>query len=531
MPNALISVYRKEGMVEFARELVNLGWQLLASAGTAKAIAAAGLPVRDVAELVGPPILGHRVVTLSREIHAGLLATEEQRPELERLGIPWIDLVCVDLYRLSDEITRQGSTPESVRELTDIGGPTLLRSAAKSGRIVISDPADRAEVLRWIRDGDPAERHTFITQLAAKAEATVAEYCLTSATYHGQGQYAGMVGVRERPLAYGENSWQGEAALYSCSTSDPLALDRFTIVEGAVPSHNNCCDLDRALQTVTHIAAACDANQREVPCIAIGIKHGNACGAGVAPAPIEAVARMLAGNPRSIMGGLVMVNFSLSETTAEMLNHYLLQADDRRILDGVVAPNFSPGAVALLSRKRGKCRLFANPALAELSAFSLDPALRFRYVRGGFLAQGNYTHVLDLHDPALVWHGEPTAAQRRDLLLAWAVGATSNSNTVTIVKDDQLIGNGVGQQDRVEAADLAVRRARSAGHDTQGAVAYSDSFFPFPDGPQVLIDAGVSAVLTTSGSVNDESVIKTFRDAGVVLGMIPDQLGRGFFGH
>lgn len=155
--------------------------------------------MKDVAKIVGPPILGHKVVTLSREIHAGLLATEAQRPELEQLGITWIELVCVDLYPLPDEIKRHGSTPESVLEMTDIGGPTLLRSAAKGRRIVIGDPADRAEVLRWIRDGEPSDRHTFIAQLAANAEANVAVYRLPSAVYHGQGRLAGLIASRADP--------------------------------------------------------------------------------------------------------------------------------------------------------------------------------------------------------------------------------------------------------------------------------------------------------------------------------------------
>jgi len=285
---------------------------------------------------------------------------------------------------------------------------------------------------------------------------------------------------------------------------------------------------------MTHISAAFETNHRWLatkdPAIAVGVKHGNACGAAVTLTPRTALEQMLVGNPVSLFGGLVMVNCSIDDALAEILVGI---GPNRRLLDGVIAPRFSPAAAEILARKKGKCRLLANPHLEQLA---LDRAPRFRYVRGGWLRQPNYTQVVDLDDPDLRWYGEVRHEQRAAMLLAWAVGATSNSNTITLVKktlgiECQLTGNGVGQQDRVEAAKLAVRRAREAGHDTRGAVAYSDSFFPFDDGPKVLIEAGIKAVLTTSGSINDETVIKTFRDAGVSVVMIPDKLGRGFFGH
>jgi len=182
---ALLSVFHKDGIVEFATSLVEMGWQLLASGGTAKALAAAGLPVRDVAELVGEPLLGHRVVTLSREVHAGLLAkdTPEDRAEIGRLNIPFIDLACVDIYPLQAEIANPDRTRESVIEKTDIGGPTMLRSAAKGRRIVVCDPTDRQPVIDWLRADKPDE-DAFVTKLVAKAETTVGSYCLASGHYH-----------------------------------------------------------------------------------------------------------------------------------------------------------------------------------------------------------------------------------------------------------------------------------------------------------------------------------------------------------
>ena len=193
--NALLSVYNKEGIVEFAQALVELGWTLYSSGGTAKKIADAKIPVQDVATLVGgEAILGHRVVTLSREVHGGLLARniDIDIAELEKEGIPWIGLVCVDMYPLKEEIKKEGSTPESVIEKTDIGGPAMLRSAAKSRRITLCDANDRPRVIEWMKAGE-LNREEYLNYLAAKAEFAVANYCLSSAVYHGKGEYAGIV--------------------------------------------------------------------------------------------------------------------------------------------------------------------------------------------------------------------------------------------------------------------------------------------------------------------------------------------------
>ncbi len=530
---ALISVYNKDGIVEFAEELHKLGFDILASGGTAKKLTEAKLPVRDVSELVGgKAILGHRVVTLSREVHAGLLAQDnkEDRAELEKMGVPFIDLVCVDLYPLKEEIKNKKSTRESVIEKTDIGGPTMLRSAAKGRRIVVSDPADRMRVLEWLKRKEP-EKETFITGLCAKAEAVVAEYCLWSARYHSQGGYDGFLGREAQQCLYGENAWQTPAALFAREADDPLAIANFELVAGTAPSYNNLCDLDRMLQTATHIAAAFDVNAKKVPLIAVGAKHGNACGAAIGTDPEAVLKAMLEGDLRAIFGGLVLTNFPITEKAAETLLTHKMSANQRRLLDGVIAPDFKPEAVKALSRKGDKCRFLKNPALGKLSKETMDSASRFRYVRGGFLKQPNYNLVIDLSGPNIEKIGELTPQRVADLLLAWAVGSTSNSNTVALVRDGMLVGNGVGQQDRVGGCELAIKRAKDAGHETVEAVAYSDSFFPFTDGPKALADAGISAVFASSGSVKDEEVKKFCREQGMTLVLVPDKLGRGFFGH
>jgi phosphoribosylaminoimidazolecarboxamide formyltransferase/IMP cyclohydrolase len=537
MKNALLSVYHKEGIVEFAKALVELDFTIYASGGTFKHLTGNGIAALPVSDLVGgEAILGHRVVTLSREVHAGLLAknTEEDIAELENLAIPRLDLVCVDLYPLEEEIAKPHSTRESVIEQTDIGGPTMIRSGAKGGRIVVCDPKDRQKVIAWLKAGEPA--NGFVDELCAKGEFTIARYCMASATYLSGGKYSGFFGERVATCKYGENAWQAPAHLYSAGTSDPLALDKFAVIEGTPPSFNNWCDIDRLLQTATHIAEVFAINRNSEKAISVGVKHGNPCGtatigtglpeteltAVVGSNQAETLKKMTTGDPLAIFGGLVMTNFEVDEALCETLIG--------KMLDGIIAPAFTESAVAILRRKGDKCRFVANPALNGLVG-NLDRTPRFRYVRGGFLVQPNYTFVPDFCRREIMKYGKATSAQECDMMLAWAIGSTSNSNTITLVKNEQLIGNGVGQQDRVGAANLAITRAHRSGHDVTGAAAYSDSFFPFPDGPQTLIDAGVTAIFTSSGSIKDQATIDLCAKHGVVLYMVPDQVGRGFFGH
>ena len=563
LKTALISVYNKDGIVEFAKELVSLNFKILASGGTAKILTSAGVEVLDTADLVGEAILGHRVVTVSREIHAGLLSrdNEEDNQELTKLNIPRIDLVCVDLYPLAEEIAKwnqvtltrpdqgrdtlsQGEREKmttAIIEKTDIGGPTIIRSAAKGRRIVVCDPTDREKVIVWLKSGEQ-NREEFVSNLCAKAEFIVADYALTSARYHSKGEFDGFLGQQILECKYGENGWQTPAGLFESKLfiPDPLAVSQFKLVAGTAPSYNNLADVDRLLQTITHIGAGFDVNfsQQSIPggeknkvlrAIAVGGKHGNSCGAGISNNPKIAIEKMLEGDLRAIFGGVVMVNFSIDESLAEVLLSHRMENNQRRLLDGVVAPAFTKEAVDLLKRKGDKCRFLVNPALENLTKSSLDTNFRFRYVRGGFLKQPNYTYVLDLSQAEI--NGEISEPQKIDLVLAWAVGATSNSNTVTLVKDQMLIGNGVGQQDRVGGCELAVKRAKDSGHEPSGSCAYSDSFFPFVDGVAVLATAGIKTVFATSGSVRDEEIKKFCADSKIALLMLPDAQARGFFGH
>jgi len=549
---ALLSVYDKTGIVDFARGLADLGWQLYASGGTARAIQEAGIAVSDVSELVGgSAILGHRVVTLSREISAGLLADKNSRDdmtELAALKIPVIDLVCVDMYPLQEAIAKPGATKQDVITQTDIGGPTMLRSAAKGGRIVLSHADQRLPVMQWLKAGQPDE-DAFLNELAARAEYEVARYVLASAKYHSGTGVSGSVARLSSPTKYGENPQQAEAAFYADNRTliDSLGVDQFEHVQGMERSYINMADIDRLLQTVTHIAAGFDRNFGAVPSIAVGVKHGNACGAGVADNPVQAVQKMLEGDTRAIFGGVVMVNAEIDKAVAKALMHYAMKGDRPRLLDGVIGAAVTPEALELLSRN--KLRVVVNPALAKLSADSLDSNRRQRPVRGGFLEQPNYDFILDLSADYMQHHGSASDQQKRDMVLGWAVGCTSNSNTITLVKDGRMIGNGVGQQDRVGAGQLALTRTTNTMPELEeqgdslvlkitldkqklaGAAAYSDSFFPFPDGPELLAKAGIRAVLTSSGSVADATVIETLTKHDVAISMVPDKTGRGFYMH
>ncbi|MGI9027810.1 MAG: hypothetical protein ACR2FM_03135 [Candidatus Saccharimonadales bacterium] len=338
--------------------------------------------------------------------------------------------------------------------------------------------------------------------------------------------------VHAASVKYGENPYQKSAGLFrDPECEDPLAVPNFELREGSPPSFNNYADVDRLLQTITHIAAGLEKNGMPVTNIAIGAKHGNMCGGSVNDDPLIATAQMLDGDPLAIFGGLTMSNFVLDKSVATTLQTHGMPADRKRLLDGVIAADVDEAVLEMMQRKGGKLRILTNKALGSIGLDSLDTAERFRYVRGGMLVQDNYTFVPKLPELIPGTDRRLTDELKHDLVLAWAIGSTSTSNTITLVNGGQLIGNGVGQQDRVAAAELALRRVKRSKHAAVGAVAYSDSFFPFPDGPQVLVDAGISAIFTSSGSINDETVLKTFKKAGVDVFTVPDVEGRGFYGH
>ena len=540
---AFLSVYHKEEIDLFARELIDQGFEIMSSSGTYNYLKEINIEALDLTTFVGEPIFGHRVVSLSREFYAMLLSrpdNKEDMAELEKLKLPLISLVYCDMYPLKKEIEKADATLAEVIEKTDIGGPTMLRAAAKAGRIVICDSNDKEKVITWLKEDMP-DAENFKRGLAAKAEFTVAKYCMDSAGYLSRGKYKAIFGRHESESCYGENAYQAPSSVYETNESN-LAPDKFKLLTETPLSYNNFCDRDKILQMITHISAGFELNfGRRAPYIAIAVKHGNACGVGLGEKPIEALEKMIQGDVRAIHGGSVFTNFKIDEDEAETLLHYSMKAESRRLLDTVTSPDFTNGATEILARKKGKCRVVVNNALANLSPLDLDKTERIRFIRDGFLTQPNYSFVPNLNEAVIEGDTEILKKDNilADLILAWAIGCTSNSNTISIVRDGKLLGNGVGQQDRVGAAKLAISRADDAHGNLglagevslAGAVAYSDSFFPFPDGPKVLIDRGIKIIFTTSGSVNDKEVIEACKKQGATLVLFPDKIARGFAWH
>lgn len=554
---ALLSVYDKTGIVELARRLHELGVELVSSGGTAKVIAEAVIPVIDVADHTGlHPILDHKVVTLHPKIHGGILA-DTSKPEhladMAEYGIVPFDMVVVNLYPFSSD--------PSI-DLIDIGGPTMVRAAAKNhARVaVVVDPADYDDVLKAIDDAQRAgEKNITGThfgeylckKLAAKAFSHTAAYDALIATWMWEqfleeGELPPSIHIaadRIRTLGKGENGHQRPAAIYSSHTDDPLAIANFEVLEGN-PGWVNWTDNHRSITTLTAMVAALEVNcgTDASRCHALGVKHGNASGAAFASDPITALRKMLMGNLISIHGGWVMVDFPIGEEEAHELRRLgLREGAPSRIFAGVVAPEISDEARSLLHRKDGTFVAVVNPALAEITVESLSRGLHVRQVRDDYMVQPHPSFVLDLNSPSVDATLPIHMEHIPNLTLAWAIGSTSNSNTTAIVGENRLYALACGQQDRVGAAKLMLERFAEANRalteahlppgDITLAAGYSDSFFPFEDGLEVFTTAGVGTVFASSGGKNFDRIRTWAEQENVCLVTQPDAECRGFFGH
>ena len=327
-----------------------------------------------------------------------------------------------------------------------------------------------------------------------------------------------------------ENAWQGPAAVYTTPGKDPLALSSFSRVEGSKLSHNNRRDMQGALQTMTHIAAGFQKNFGTVPYIAVGVKHSSPCSAGVSEvSSLDAIRKMIECRPETIFGGTVLTNFKIDGEDAIELAHHKY-GDKRRVLYVITGSEVPPCARKTLSRAKGRCRILVNKDVDGAGAARLDTAPLFKYARGEIQVQSNYTFVFDRKQSYVRCYGEFDLPAWKDLVLAWALGSTSPSNTITLVRDGMVIANAVAQHDRRIAAKLALLIAEDVGHSVDGVVAYSDSFFPVEDAPKVLIDAGVKTIFTMTGSIRDTEVISYMVNRGVRLVTMPEVFGRGFYG-
>jgi phosphoribosylaminoimidazolecarboxamide formyltransferase/IMP cyclohydrolase len=493
---ALLSVSNKEGLVEFAQGLAELGVELIATGGTARTLAEAGLAVRPIEDVTGfPEILDGRVKTLHPAVHGGILARREQAhlAELEAQGITPIDLVAVNLYPFAETVAKPGTTLAEAVEQIDIGGVALLRAAAKNFAhvAVLSDPADYATVLAEMREqGDlsiatrqrlalKAFRHTASYDAAISRYLTARfEAAVFPATLH-------LDLTKLADLRYGENPHQ-QAALYSLGTTgSPLGGN---LLQGKALSYNNILDLDAAWRIASDFAA---------PTLVI-IKHGNPCGVASDPNLAAAFRAALASDPVSAFGSIIAANRPFDGEVALALGDLFVEA--------IATPAFTAEALEVLA-ERPNCRLLEMSDAEEL-------AWEMRGVRGGMLLQEEDTIAEDEAGWKVVTGREPTAEEFEALGFAWKVAKCVKSNAIVLGRGMATVGVGAGQMSRVDAVRLAIAKA---GERAQGAVLASDAFFPFPDGVEEAARAGVTAVVQPGGSRGDASVIEAADAHGLAM--------------
>ena len=500
MPTALLSVSDKTGIVDFAQGLIKLGWHLVSTGGTAKALRAAGVAVRDVSEFTNfPEMLDGRVKTLHPAIHGALLARRdlpEHAKALAEQHIDPIDLVAVNLYPFEETAGRTGGKPEEVIEQIDIGGPSMLRSAAKNfaSVTVIVDPADYGRVLAALEavDDDLDLRRL----LAEKVFARTAAYDAAIAHWFGHVRseiFPDRIAIpleRATMLRYGENPGQ-RAAFYLEQHKDGIAA--LEQKGGKELSFNNLLDLEGAL-------FATDPFHGEVACAIV--KHTTPCGLATGTGPLDAYRKALACDPVSAFGSVISFTVPVDEETAEIVSSLFVEC--------IVAPSFSTGALEALSRKK-------NLRVLEGRAQWRNHALDYKRVRGGFLAQERAPRDGSDADWRVVTARQPTEAEWWDLRFAWRAVGSVKSNAIVLVREGATIGIGAGQMSRVDAAFLSVHKAKLAGHDTKGSVMGSDAFFPFRDGVEQAAEAGVSAIVQPGGSVRDEEVIQAADEYDIAM--------------
>ena len=489
MPRALISVSDKRGIVPFAQGLVRLGWEIISTGGTAAALQAAGVPVLPVDQVTGSPeILDGRVKTLHPKIHGGLLFRRDLPSQVEEAkahGITAIDLVAVNLYPFRATISRPNVSFEDAIENIDIGGPSMLRSAAKNHEhvVVVVDPMDYDPVLERVSAGrvTPDYRRELAAKVFAHTsddDAAIAGYLTRGAAELPQILALGL--RRVQALRYGENPGQ-RAALYV--SEEPRGMADLSQRQGKELSFNNLLDIDAA-------GMAISAWPTMPACVII--KHTTPCGLAVGSSAKDAFEKARATDPKSAFGGVVGFNTVVNADTASAMADLFVEV--------VVAPRVQPEALAIFAAKK-------NLRVVELPVSAESGGLDFKTVRGGILVQDRFHFDPNEADWKVVSRRPPTDAERFDLSFAWAAVATVKSNAILLARDGQVLGIGAGQMSRVDSSFLAVHKALDAGHSIQGAALASDAFFPFADGVEQAAAAGVKAIIQPGGSVRDAEVI------------------------
>jgi phosphoribosylaminoimidazolecarboxamide formyltransferase/IMP cyclohydrolase len=495
---ALISVYDKAGLVPFARGLAELGFELVSSGGTASALEEAGLSVTRVEDVTGfPEMLGGRVKTLHPRIHGGILARRELEDDLAALaehGIETFDLVCVSLYPFERAADEPGASSDEVIEMIDVGGPSLLRAAAKNH--VDVTPVSRIEdydlVLRELRENGGTSIETR-RRLAATAFATTAAYDAAIARWFQRGEpypeSLALAFARELELPYGENPHQS-AAYYAERGARTHLLSRVEQLQGKPLSFNNLNDLS---------AARLLARELDAPGCVI-VKHANPCGVAIGDTIEEAYRRALAADPVSAYGGVVVLNRGVTAALGELLAGQFVEV--------LFAPGYDEQAIEALSRKTST-RILNDTERRAL----VDTERDYRRVLGGLLAQERDWEIAGPVGIEVVC-GSVSEELWSDVVFAWRVVKHVTSNAIVLAKGGQTIGIGAGQMSRVDAVRIAIEKARELGHATEGSVLASDAFFPFADGPELALDAGVSVLVQPGGSKRDAEVVAVVEAAG-----------------
>jgi phosphoribosylaminoimidazolecarboxamide formyltransferase / IMP cyclohydrolase len=497
---ALISVSDKQGITEFAKQLSQLGYEIITTGGTKKALQEARIPVLGVSDVTGfPEILEGRVKTLNPLIHGGLLAKfdqEDHQKQLAEHGIHPIDLVCVNLYPFQQTIAKPDATVETAIENIDIGGPTMLRAAAKNHQYVsvVVDPTDYPVVIAELQESGSVKLETR-RKLAAKVfrhtaayDALVAEY-MTDLTGEETPEKVTLTYELKQSLRYGENPHQ-KAAFYRKPLGSSFSIANAVQIHGKELSYNNINDANAAIQIVKEFKEPA----------AVAVKHMNPCGVGTGESAFTAFSKAYEADPISIFGGIIALNREVDKTTAEKLHEIFLEI--------IIAPSFSKEAADILTAKKNLRLLtipFNQPKKLEMNLTSVE---------GGLLVQEPDRLTFEDAQISIPTKRQPTDEEWESLKLGWKVVKHVKSNAIVITNKDQTIGIGAGQMNRVGAAVIAIEQA---GVKAQGASLASDAFFPMNDTVEVAAKAGITAIIQPGGSIRDEDSIKKADEFGIAM--------------
>ncbi|MES2899617.1 MAG: bifunctional phosphoribosylaminoimidazolecarboxamide formyltransferase/IMP cyclohydrolase [Pseudomonadota bacterium] len=514
---ALISVSDKTGVLDFARALSAMGVKILSTGGTAKLLADNGVAVTEVADYTGfPEMLDGRVKTLHPKVHGGILARRdfpEHVAKLEEHQIPTIDMVVVNLYPFQQTVAKDDCSLEDAIENIDIGGPTMLRSAAKNHKdvVVVCDPADYGRVLAEMKGTGVAPGSVgYDTRfmLAKKVFAHTAQYdgaitnYLTSlaedklhANRAAYPQTFNMTFEKVQDMRYGENPHQS-AAFYRDLAPAAGALASYRQLQGKELSYNNIADADAAWECVKSLGGL----GQSAGCVIV--KHANPCGVAIGADALEAYSRALQTDPTSAFGGIIAFNTEVDAKTAEAIAKLFVEV--------LIAPSFSPEALQIMSAKQN-VRLLQIALGAGVNAFDI------KRVGGGLLVQSPDAKNVGLEELRVVTKKQPTQQQLQDLMFAWRVAKFVKSNAIVFCGAGMTLGVGAGQMSRIDSARIASIKAQNAGLVLAGSVVASDAFFPFRDGLDVVVDAGASCVIQPGGSMRDQEVIDAADERGVVM--------------